>query len=95
MVGATGGSVKKRIKVLLRNIDMVCYGCKKPIECNHGNQKYCSYECARLARRKVIRPSKEQLAQEISTMPMTTIGKKYGVSDNSIRKWAKSYGIIV
>jgi len=95
MVGVTGGSVKKRIKVLLRNINMACAYCKSPMKGSHGNQRYCSERCARFASRKVIRPSKEQLAQEISTIPMTVIGEKYGVSDNAVRKWAKSYGIIV
>jgi Zn finger protein HypA/HybF involved in hydrogenase expression len=49
--------------------------------------------CDDLSRRKVIRPSKEQLTQDIQELPMTTIGKKYNVSDNAVRKWAKGYGI--
>lgn len=44
-------------------------------------------------RRKVDRPSKEELEQLIRSIPMTSIAKKYGVSDNSVRKWIKSYGI--
>lgn len=44
-------------------------------------------------RRKVDRPSKEELEQLITNIPMISIAKKYGVSDNSVRKWAKSYGI--
>jgi len=43
--------------------------------------------------RKVNRPSKEILEKEIKENTMVSIGKKYGVSDNSIRKWCKSYGI--
>jgi 5-methylcytosine-specific restriction endonuclease McrA len=43
--------------------------------------------------RKTERPSKEELAKLISTIPMSSIGKMYGVTDNSVRKWAKSYGI--
>jgi len=39
------------------------------------------------------RPSKESLKIMIDTMPMTHIGKKYGVSDNTIRKWARSYDL--
>jgi hypothetical protein len=41
------------------------------------------------------RPTREQLEKDILGMPVITIGGKYGVSDNSIRKWAKSYGIII
>lgn len=43
--------------------------------------------------RKVVRPEKEELEQMIKNMTWTAIGKKHGVSDNAIRKWAKSYGI--
>ncbi len=56
--------------------------------------KYCSVMCASLANRKVPRPSRDELAHLIATIPMVQIGKKYGVSDNSIRKWAKCYGLI-
>lgn len=47
----------------------------------------------KLSTRKVIRPSKEILEKEILEFPMTKLGLKYGVSDNSIRKWCKSYEI--
>lgn len=43
--------------------------------------------------RKVERPSKEELENFIKNMPLTSIGKKFGVSDNSIRKWCKYYQI--
>ena len=36
---------------------------------------------------KVERPSKEQLLQEVKESSYLSVGKKYGVSDNSIRKW--------
>jgi len=41
--------------------------------------------------RKVERPSYEQLKEDIGKMTMVRVGKKYGVSDNSIRKWLKKY----
>ncbi len=43
--------------------------------------------------RKVERPSKEELSEEIKTLSYCAIGRKYGVSDNAVRKWAKSYEI--
>jgi 5-methylcytosine-specific restriction endonuclease McrA len=43
--------------------------------------------------RKTQRPSKEELENLINSYPMITIAKIYGVSDNAIRKWAKSYNI--
>lgn len=44
--------------------------------------------------RKVERPSQTELEELIRTLPWTKIGIKYGVCDNTIRKWAARYGII-
>jgi hypothetical protein len=41
--------------------------------------------------RKVERPSYEQLIKEINELGYCGVGRKYGVSDNSIRKWKKYY----
>lgn len=54
--------------------------------------KMCS-ECSHKNRRVTDRPNKEELKQLIRTLPFTTIAKKYGVTDNSIRKWCLSYGL--
>jgi 5-methylcytosine-specific restriction endonuclease McrA len=43
--------------------------------------------------RKVERPSKEQLEKLVWEKPILQISKDYSVSDNSIRKWCKQYGI--
>lgn len=45
-------------------------------------------------RRKVERPSKEALAKLIQESTWVEIGKKFGVSDNAVRKWAKQYDLI-
>ena len=37
------------------------------------------------------RPSFEELEEMRKTMPMTKIGKMYGVSDNAVRKWIRQY----
>ncbi len=37
------------------------------------------------------RPSKEQLLKDIQELGYTGSGKKYGVSDNCVRKWIKGY----
>lgn len=47
-------------------------------------------KCDHIKQRKVERPSREELKQLIRSMPFTKIGKLYGVSDNSIRKWCKN-----
>jgi len=58
-------------------------------------QKFCSQKCFQLARRKVEWPSKDELMNLIDEkIPFTQIGKRYGVTDNAVRKWAKRYGII-
>ena len=64
-------------------------------------QKYCSAECGRrwdrngLPRpggRKVReRPQYELLLAEIAATSWSAVGRKYGVSDNAIRKWVRAY----
>ena len=48
-------------------------------------------QCSRIDSRKVVRPSYEQLIEDTNNMSIASTGKKYGVSDNTIRKWIKSY----
>jgi very-short-patch-repair endonuclease len=43
--------------------------------------------------RKVKRPSKEELLNEINEYSFVSLGRKYGVTDNTIRKWCKYYRI--
>lgn len=62
----------------------------------HRWKKECGligYNLPQVRLRKVERPSKNDLQQDVSTMAMTAVGKKYGVTDNTIRKWCKAYGI--
>lgn len=54
----------------------------------------CAAVESNAVRRKAIRPSREQLAEEISSMSWCAIGRKYGVSDNAVRKWARGYGLL-
>ena len=50
--------------------------------------------CGSCAKRRVIeRPTPISLAEELCNSSFVTVGKKYGVSDNAIRKWCVSYGI--
>ncbi|HUA50409.1 MAG TPA: hypothetical protein VMA77_34575 [Solirubrobacteraceae bacterium] len=42
-------------------------------------------------RRQVERPSYEQLMADVSSMSFLAVGRKYGVSDNAIRKWIRWY----
>jgi len=72
----------------------VCQECGKNFEGNYRKAKYCSSLCRNIQRRKVERPSKEKLKQLIDTTSFLQIGKKYKVSDNAVRKWARKYQLI-
>ena len=41
--------------------------------------------------RKCFRPVYEQLLEEIEAMGYSAVGRKYGVSDNAVRKWVRFY----
>lgn len=66
-----------------------CVDCGKRID-SHSTR--CD-ECSNTLKRKVERPSKEELSQLIIESNFTAIGRTYGVSDNAVRKWCKYYGL--
>ena len=79
---------KKEFKICCRE------GCEEKFIAACNKQQYCSVECRGIAYRRVQRPSKDVLEKEIASESFLSLGRKYGVSDNAIRKWAKSYGIL-
>ena len=67
-----------------------CLLCGKAI--NH-NATYCP-ECGHLIQRKVERPDANTLKEEIIKLKgFAAVGRKYGVSDSTIKKWCKGYGL--
>ena len=40
------------------------------------------------------RPTKEELWKMVKELPFETIGKKYGITGNSVKKWCKDYGLL-
>lgn len=58
-------------------------------------KQYCSVKCmAEDINKKSNKPPKEKLEELIANKTsLLQIGKKYGVSDNAVRKWFISYGI--
>lgn len=48
----------------------------------------------RINSRKVCRPSKAKLEKLIEENSWVSLGEMFGVSDNAVRKWARSYGLI-
>ena len=67
------------------------YYCECGTEISKGS-KVCS-RCLGNQRRTCIRPDITELTTDISDVGYLQTGKKYGVSDNAIRKWIRSYGI--
>ena len=63
-----------------------CKVCGSPTK-NKGG--CCSNKCFAFTRRKVERPSREVLERDIKDMSLLAVGRKYGVSDNAIRKWLR------
>ena len=68
------------------------------IECGTEVTKYsdtglCPTCYAKTTRKVVDRPNREELKNLIRTIPFMQIGKKYGVSDNTIRKWCKAVNL--
>jgi len=62
--------------------------------CNCGKQIYLSSKtcqtCSKFNQRKVERPEIDILLKDVSELGYSGTGRKYGVSDNSIRKWIKN-----
>ena len=92
-------NVEKSILYYGNKLRPRCKCCGKKLECT-TKSIYCSKCSKKLGRRqkrfnqrKFIHPTKDELWKLIKSMPMTSIGKIYGVTDNSIRKLAKSYDL--
>lgn len=83
--------------------ERTCPACRQSFVPLHVRHRYCSQSCwgavaATLYRglahpemRKVERPSYAQLMADVRSMSFLAIGRKYGVSDNAVRKWIRWY----
>ena len=79
--------------------ELTCPVCDVRFEPKHVRQRFCSQPCAykglrsvpRPERRKVRRPPYAQLVREIHAMGYSAVGRRYGVSDNAVRKWVWWY----
>ena len=79
----------------------LCLLCGQVFLPKYDSQRYCSQFCGthrktlrkpKLDRRNVPRPSYDQLMEDLSSMSYCAVGRKYGVSDNAVRKWIRWYG---
>ena len=77
----------------------LCQGCGELFVPRSRGQRYCTRGCftrtktgvPRPDRRVVARPPLAQLLAEIEASSWSAVGRKYGVSDNAVRKWVRQY----
>lgn len=77
-----------------------CLHCGGGFSPAYASQRYCSRSCGvrrkrhglpQPERRKVTRPPYTHLLREIGALGYAGTGRRYGVSDNAIRKWVRQY----
>ncbi len=80
--------------------ELSCPQCGTPFLPRTARQRYCSRACGQRApgrrepqpaRRRAVRPPYKQLIREIDALGYVGVGRKYGVSDNAVRKWRRAY----
>jgi len=81
----------EKSKEKYRTPTSICPICGKDV---YGRSKYCSKECGHISLRRADWPSKKELKIMIDTMSWSAIARKYGVVDNTVRKWAKKYNLL-
>lgn len=81
-------------------IERECALCSRTFRPNYGAQRYCSRACGsrsspsrgpRPGQRRVERPPYAQLVAEVSAEGWSATGRRYEVSDNAVKKWARQY----
>jgi hypothetical protein len=76
-----------------------CQHCGTQYVVKTRRQRFCSRRCnidankarTAFAMRRVERPPYEQLVAEVAATSWSAVGRKYGVSDNAVRKWVRAY----
>ncbi|HET8537455.1 MAG TPA: DUF1059 domain-containing protein [Solirubrobacteraceae bacterium] len=77
-----------------------CLHCNRVFEPRRSDQRYCSPACGHRSPgpagpkpgiRKVDRPPYARLKREVAAMGYSAVGRRYGVSDNAVRKWIRWY----
>lgn len=68
----------------------LCPDCGNPIA---KGSTYCA-KCSAKHHRKVLRPEKETLIRDVKEQgSISAVGRKYGVTDSSVRKWLTQYDL--
>lgn len=81
-------------KTLLKDLEKMkektlyyCSNCGKEIT-RHSKSGLCE-SCSKKSKRVVNRPDREELKKLIRIESFVSIGKRFGVTDNAVRKWCK------
>lgn len=89
---------RKNLRPLRREI--ACLHCGAMFRPKYRRNRYCSRRCGQRSPRKrppppgprrVERPPYDQLMRELAESNYSAVGRRYGVSDNVIRKWVRQY----
>jgi hypothetical protein len=88
------GKMLRRIRT-----ERPCAGCGEVFYPEYDEHRFCSRACwvrsragrSQPGRRLVERPPHDQLLREIEEVGYSAVGRRYGVSDNAIRKWVRQY----
>ena len=85
----------------LKNLRIVCPNCNATLSTHGGRNIRIKKKLIIKKKRNIIieskkkriveRPSHKQLCSDVSLFGYSATGRKYGVSDNAIRKWLKFY----
>jgi len=89
-------------KIRQAPVEISCGVCGGTFLARRARQKYCGSRCGELGRqialsvprperRKVERPPYEELKAQLAATSYLAVGRKYGVSDNAVRKWVRQY----
>lgn len=70
-----------------------CEKCGEEFNYSENQKRFCTIKCANEFSRKVERPNKDDLEKLIKEKSFVELGRIYGVSDNAVKKWCKSYGL--
>jgi hypothetical protein len=81
-------------------VPRACLHCGKEFIPKYASHRFCSQSCGvhsgsghepRPESRKVERPPYEQLMAELAESNWSAVARRYGVSDNAVRKWVRWY----
>lgn len=81
--------IVRKKRIFIPKVQRYCKDCGEKISKISIRCRRCASIVNQFHRRKVERPSLEILLHDVNNLGYLGTGKKYGVSDNAIRKWIK------